>query len=291
MWRKWKYPKSGWIPKELRYVSILLKILWKYCHLLNFPLLIHLNSINLKIIYYSKTSIFDNHHIKLQLSINQDKKNERTLNNKLTTPIYSINQSLKFQSKIFEVNLQNFRLKIHQTEKIKKRIEKKKFNSKALQLLNIYFRNTVTPSFPLISKANLASSKNKSRQESREFFSSIDTTSFQSNRGGTSLPTSYFPFEPSQLQLPFQGVLQGWWKNHGTEKLRRKWCSPGKTLFRTFERSDSTIFEFLDDTWGEPCAIEQARDIWIVSSFLHLIHGFVKCWRWTSFGLVWVCKF
>lgn len=58
---------------------------------------------------------------------------------------------------------------------------KKKFDSKALQLLNIYFRNTlVTPSFPLISKASLASSKNKSW----EFFSPIDTTSFQSNRGG-----------------------------------------------------------------------------------------------------------
>lgn len=54
LWQKWKYPKSGWIPKELCYVSILLKIVWKYCHLLNFPLLIHLNSINLKIIYYSK---------------------------------------------------------------------------------------------------------------------------------------------------------------------------------------------------------------------------------------------
>lgn len=76
------------------------------------------------------SSIFDNHHIKLQLSINQDKKDEKTLNNKLTTPIYSINQSLKFQSKIFEVNLQNFRLKIHQTEKIKKRIKKKSLTQK-----------------------------------------------------------------------------------------------------------------------------------------------------------------
>lgn len=146
---------------------------------------------------------------------------------------------------------------LHQTEKKKrKKKNESKRSLKALQLLNIYFRNTVTPSFPLILKANSHPRKINRDERSKEFFSTQQV--FNRIEGGFSsdflLPVRVFPSNLSSSDLlrskefPDDGKITA----RKSWRRRRKRCPPGKTLFRTFERSDSTIFEFLDDTWGEP---------------------------------------
>lgn len=164
----------------------------------------------------------------------------------------------------------------------KKNESRKKFNSKALQLLNIYFRNTVTPSFPLISKANLASSKNKSRRESREFFSPIDTTSFQSNRGG--LPFRLFTSRSNLSNFRSKQFS----KDDGKITARKSWGENGVRRAKRYSAlSRDQIRRFSSSSMTrEGTRVPLCRLMIFEWYRLSSIWSMIKCRRWTSFRLV-----